>query len=79
MELQGQQKKQLELLKKNYNAILARYRNMEKWIETASIEEQFKYEDEIYFVINELNRLFNEIRKIDKNITPKEALRGFEE
>ena len=52
---------------------------MEKWIETASIEEQFKYEDEIYFVINELNRLFNEIRKIDKNITPKEALRGFEE
>lgn len=73
------QKKQLELLKKNYNAILARYRNMEKWIETASIEEQFKYEDEIYFVINELNRLFNEIRKIDKNITPKEALRGFEE
>lgn len=79
MELQGQQKKQLELLKKNYNAILARYRNMEKWIETASIEEQLKYEDKIYFVINELNRLFNEIRKIDKNITPKEALRGFEE
>ena len=78
MELQDQEKKQLELLKKNYNAILARYRNMEKWIETASIEEQFKYEDEIYFVINELNRLFNEIRKIDKNITPKEALRGFE-
>ncbi len=71
------QKKQLELLKKNYNAILTRYRNMEKWIEAAPIEEQFKYEDEIYFVINELNRLFNEIRKIDKNITPKEALRGF--
>ncbi len=79
MESQDQQKKQLELLKKKYNAILTRYRNMEKWIETASIEEQFKYEDEIYFVINELNRLFNEIRKIDKNITPKEALRGFEE
>ncbi len=79
MGLQDQEKKQLELLKKSYNAILKRFNKMDKWIETASIEEQFKYEDEIYFVINELNRLFNEIRKIDKNITPKEALRGFKE
>lgn len=69
----------MDNLKREYNAALKRFNNMEKWCETASEEEQKKYEDEIYFVIDELTRLFNEIRKIDKNITPKEALRGFKE
>lgn len=49
---------------------------MEKWAETASIEEQLKYEDEIFKVINELNRLFNEIRKVDKAIKIFEGVKN---
>jgi len=55
-------------LRQDYNNTLTRFNNMEKWAETASIEEQLKYEDEIFKVINELNRLFNEIRKIDDSV-----------
>lgn len=69
----------MDNLKREYNAALKRFNNMEKWCETASEEEQLKYADEVYKVINEVNRLFNEIRMIDKSITPEEALRGFEE
>ena len=78
MGLQDQEKKQLELLKKSYNAILKRFNKMDKWIETASIEEQKKYEDEIYFVIDEVARLYNILRKKGE-ISSSEALRGFEE
>ncbi|HHX24284.1 MAG TPA: hypothetical protein GX723_09825 [Thermoanaerobacterales bacterium] len=68
----------LDNLKKSYNAALERFLNMEKWCETASIEEQLKYEDEIYFVIDEVTRLYNILRKKGE-ITSSKVLRGFKE
>ncbi|MCR2045509.1 hypothetical protein [Anaerosalibacter massiliensis] len=55
------QNKQLELLKKNYNNALIRFNNMEKWCQTASLEEQLKYENEILKVINKCSELFEEV------------------
>ena len=65
-------------LKKEYNAALKRFLNMEKWCKTASIEEQLKYEDEIYFVIDEVARLYNILRKKGQ-ISSSKVLRGFKE
>lgn len=76
MELQGQQKKQLKLLKKKYNKALARFYDMERWCETAPIEEQRKYEPNILEVINKCNDTLNEIKK-HINVTQEEILRGF--
>lgn len=56
------QNKQLELLKKNYNNALIRFNNMEKWCQTASLEEQLKYENEILKVINKCSELFKEVK-----------------
>lgn len=60
--------KLLKSLKKDYNVALKRFNNMQEWEKTASAEEQLKYEEEIYKVINELNRLFNQIKKIDDSV-----------
>ena len=68
----------MDNLKREYNAALTRFNNMEKWCKTASIEEQLKYESEIYFVIDEVTRLYNILRKKGE-IASSEALRGFEE
>lgn len=66
-------------LKKKYNAALVRYHNMEKWCETASKDEQEKYADNVFEVINRCNRLLNQIKEIDKLVTPGEILNGFKE
>ena len=69
--------KQLKLLKKEYNAALKRYTDMEKWAETASEEEQLKHYKHVVDVINNCNRLLNEIRAIDPLVAPTEILYGF--
>lgn len=76
---QGQQKKQLELLKREYNAALTRYKKMCEWVETASEEEQQKYGKDVIDVINTCNSLLNEIKKIDRLVAPTEILYGFKE
>ena len=77
LELQGQQKKQLELLKKQYNAALNRYKNMGKWIETATEDEQLKNYKHVIEVINNCNKLLNNIKELDPLVTPSEILNGF--
>lgn len=71
------QKKQLGLLKKEYNKALIRYNNMCKWMETASEEEQSKNFKLAVEVINNSARLLNEIKKLDPLVTPQEILNGF--
>lgn len=50
---------------------------MEKWVETASEEEQLKYYTNVVDVIKDCNHLLNEIRKIDPLVAPTEILYGF--
>lgn len=71
--------KQLILLKKDYNAALIRYYKMVDWCETATIEQQEKQFKHIVEVINNCNRLLNEIKIIDPLVTPGEILNGFRE
>ena len=58
------QRKQLESLKKEYNIALARFNKMEKWCESATIEDQEKNYKHIVDVINNCSRLFNEIKEL---------------
>lgn len=74
-----QETKQLELLKKEYNAAIIRYNKMVDWCETASIEDQEKQYKNIVDVINSCNKLLNQIKAIDPLITPGEVLYGFKE
>lgn len=67
----------MDNLKREYNAALTRFHNMEEWCRTASIEEQFEYEDEIYAVIDRVSELYNILRE-KKAISSVEILRGFE-
>ena len=76
---QGQQKKQLELLKREYNAVIKRYQKMCEWIETASEEEQMKNYKHVVDVVNTCNKLLNEIKMIDGLVAPTEILNGFRE
>lgn len=73
------QKKQLILLKKQYNHALNRYNKMTNWVETATEEEQQKNCKHVIEVIRNLNNLYNEIKEIDPLITPAEAMNGFKE
>lgn len=66
-------------LKRDYNAALERFKNMEEWCQTASKEEQQKYAGNVFEVINTCNRLLNQIKEIDKFVTPQEILNGFKE
>ncbi len=67
----------MDNLKREYNAALKRFNNMEKWCETAPIEKQLKYENEIYKVIDRVTELYNILRRKGE-IASSEALRGFE-
>lgn len=72
----GVERKQLKLLKMEFNQALKRFHKMERWCKTATIEEQRKYEPNILEVINKCNDTLNEIKKhID--VTREEILRGF--
>ena len=71
------EKRQLELLKKQYNAALKRYNKMEEWIETATQDEQLKHYNHIVEVIKDCNSILNEIKAIDLLIAPPEILYGF--
>lgn len=73
------QKKQLISLKREYNVALARYHKMEKWCETASIEDQEKNYKHVVDVINNCNRLLNKIKTLDPLVTDSEILNGFKE
>ena len=77
MELLDQEKRQLILLKKEYNQALSRYNKMTKWCETATIEEQGQQYTHIVEVINNCNRLLNEIKVLDPLVTDGEILNGF--
>jgi len=70
-------RRQLELLKKEYNIAIARFHKMEKWCDTATIEEQEKNFKHIVDVINNCNKLLNEIKKYDEFVTDNEILNGF--
>ena len=72
-------KKQLELLKKQYNVAIARFHKMEEWCETATSEDQEKNFKHIVDVINNCNKLLNEIKKYDEFVTDSEILNGFKE
>lgn len=50
---------------------------MEKWIETASEEDQLKNYRHVFDVINTCNNLLNEIKAIDPLVPPGEILNGF--
>jgi hypothetical protein len=50
---------------------------MEKWVETASEEEQLKNYKHVIDVINTCNRLLNQIKEIDSLVAPTEILYGF--
>lgn len=63
-------------LKIRYNAALKRYNDMEKWIKTATVEEQQKMATHIVEVINNCNDLINEIKERDL-VAPGEILGGF--
>ena len=78
MELLDQEKRQLILLKKDYNAALKRYNKMTKWCETATIEEQEKNYKHIVDVINDCSGLLNEIKALDPMVNSNEILNGFE-
>lgn len=69
----------MDNLKREYNAALKRFNNMEKWCETATEEEQQKNCKHVIEVIRNLNNLYNEIKEIDPLITPAEAINGFKE
>lgn len=73
-----QEKRQLILLKKDYNAALIRYNKMVDWCETASIENQEKQYKHIVEVINNCSNILNEI-KGHILVTPAETLNGFGE
>lgn len=62
--LLDRENKQLKLL---WNKALTRFNNMEKWCQTASVEEQLKYENEIHKVINKCSTLFNEIKGVENS------------
>lgn len=70
---------ELKQLKLFYNQAIARFHKMEKWCETASIEDQEKNFKHIVDVINDCNRLLNEIKKHDQFVTDSEILHGFKE
>lgn len=74
----NQETKQLELLKKDYNAALIRYNKMTSWCETATIEQQEKQYKHIVEVINNCSNILNEIKKY-MLVTPAETLNGFGE
>jgi len=71
------ERKQLELLKKEYNIALARFNKMEKWCETASHEEQEKQYKNIVGVINTCNNLLSKIKSTGYLPTSNEILNGF--
>lgn len=73
------EKKQLILLKREYNVALKRYNKMTKWCETATIEEQGKQYKHMVEVINNCNSLLNQIKIIEPLIAPGEILNGFRE
>ena len=77
LELQGQEKMQLILLKKEYNAALERYNKMCNWVITASEEEQLKNYKHVIEVINNCNRLLFKVKQQDPLITANEILNGF--
>ena len=71
-------RKELELdwLKEEYNAALARFNKMNKWCDQASAEELLKQEKHIVEVIKNCNDLANEIYKHGINFNTME---GFKE
>ena len=50
---------------------------MGKWIETATEDEQLKNYKHVIEVIDNCNKLLNEIKKLDPLVTPSEILNGF--
>ena len=77
LELQGQEKMQLILLKKEYNTALERYNKMCNWVLIASEEEQLKNYKHVVDVINNCNRLLSKVKQQDPLVTANEILNGF--
>ena len=70
--------KTLDGLLKDYNAKLARYNRMCKWLETASDEDKKKQEKNILAVIRDCSQLIVEIERY-RPMTLEEVQQGFGE
>lgn len=60
-----------------YNEKLTRYKNMVRWCDTHTHEEQLQYEPMIIEVTEACNDALNEVLKVRRIVTGEEIANGF--